>query len=136
MITGQGYEIRKTDPHRTKYGDAMAEYLDGRLEWASEESGDVECPTGHFTRFGRRILVTDDRGFVWVEKWATTEKAERVYSAMDQFYWYWADEEMEEDNPTLRIRLMEASDHWLRAVAADKTVLPFEQWLVDSGRAW
>lgn len=76
---------------RYKYGgDPMAEYLSWRaMEDMERGSGDVECPTGYFIRFGRRILLNDSQGFVWVETWPETQAAEQVFDALNRYYGEW-----------------------------------------------
>lgn len=104
MITRSEQSIRLTDPRRHKYADAMAEYLsdlamDGGQD---QDSGDVECPTGWFARFGRRILVGDERGFVWVEVWPEPLAAEQVYNAMQRYYDEWSYDEWCDGNEAER----------------------------------
>jgi hypothetical protein len=91
--------IRKTDPHRHKYADAMAEYLDFDANMRCDrDSGDVECGTGWFAEFGKRILCHDERGFVWVEKWPNDLAAEQVFNAMQAYYEAWDDENPDYDD--------------------------------------
>lgn len=83
-----------------KYGrDPMAEYLDylaGTGMFADRDSGNVECASGWFAQFGKRILRHDERGFVWVEKYATKEEADAIYEALDAEYAEW-DRDEDED---------------------------------------
>lgn len=101
MRTLNGDEITQTDPHRHKFADALAEYAYDNLDWAYDATGDVDCPTGWFARLGdKRILRGDDRGFVWVEKFADKRGAETIYSALERLYYTWADEETHVDPET------------------------------------
>lgn len=88
-------DIRLKDAHRHKYDTAVTEYIcTARFDelW-DRSSGDVECPTGYFALFGRRIVVSDDRGFVWTETYGDKFGAEQVYHAMDRYYSAWSDED-------------------------------------------
>ena len=57
---------------------------------ADEESGNVESPTGHFSRTGRWILVTDDRGMHSVQTYDDVIAAEHAFRHMDEEYCQWA----------------------------------------------
>jgi hypothetical protein len=89
---GQAIEIRRTDPDRHKYDSAMAEFLDVLgMDYADEDTGDTEFADGHAMRFGRRILWTDDRGFVACDTYDAESDARSV---MDQYageYAAWLD---------------------------------------------
>ena len=94
----QTISIRRNDPHRHKFADALAEYLDMRLADNMERSdGDVECPTGAWIRCGRRILFYDERGFVWVETYPDEAKAEAMEKLLSDYYGWWGDEECDQD---------------------------------------
>lgn len=91
-------DIRVHDPHRHKYADALAEYVDLHADrFYDNASGDVECPTGWFAIVGRRLIRHDDRGFVWVETYADKDGAERVFDALNALYCAWGDEDAEDD---------------------------------------
>lgn len=98
-IGEEKFDIRKTDAHRHKYDTALTEFIcTARFDelW-DRSSGDVECPTGYFALIGRRIVVSDDRGFVWTETYPEKLAAEQVYNALDLYYCEWADEESSEE---------------------------------------
>jgi hypothetical protein len=94
MILCTGDEIRRTDPHRRKYADAMSEYLDhlAGISGQDAESGDVQAPTGWFALFGRRILRHDNYGFVGTETYPDPMAAAAAYDLLDVEYAYWGDE--------------------------------------------
>lgn len=84
------HEIRRSDPFRTKYGSAMAEYLahlDGDDAW----TGSTEW-SEYVQRFGRWLLFSDDRGFVTAEKYPTVAAAVERFDVIDAAYCAWADE--------------------------------------------
>lgn len=99
MILCTGDEIRLTDPHRHKYLSAMAEYLDHLAGMSGEDasSGDVECSTGWFALFGRRILVHNSQGFVWTETFDTATEARAHYDLLDTEYGMWGNDEEEDE---------------------------------------
>lgn len=78
------HEIRWTDPHRCKFADAMSEYL-WDVSLADDETGSCDWHY-HVSRFGKRLLFCDDRGFVWVEKCADEMEANERFAAIDQSY--------------------------------------------------
>jgi hypothetical protein len=89
----EGEEIRWFQrPFATKYPDGMAEYLD-----ATSTGGDADETTGttewvfHVSRFGKRLLFSDDQGFVWVEKHATEAEAIAEFEDHDAAYGEWLD---------------------------------------------
>jgi hypothetical protein len=82
MRTREGVSIRKTDQHRHKYACAMSEYLASRDDAYDGCDGDADSPTGWFTRFGRRMLRGDSRGFVWCETYPTAHDARAVFDAL------------------------------------------------------
>lgn len=86
-------DIRATDPHRHKYDNAMAEYLDFiGADYEDESTGSVEwCE--YVQRFGKRLLITDDRGFVTCDKYATEDAAREVFGRADVAYGEWLDAE-------------------------------------------
>lgn len=124
--------ITKTDPHRHKYLDAMAEYLDREVNMFSDEwSGNVECPTGAFARFGKRILFNDERGFVWVEKWPSDRAAAQVFAALELYYYTWDDEEITDE--VTRTQMLANRDAYLKMVAERALVNveapEFDDWI-------
>ena len=108
--------LKRTDPHRHKYLSAMAEYLDlwCELDW----HGDVECLTGAYALAGRRIVITNDQGFVWVEQYDTPEGARIVFDLLERYYSEWGDEEAEEAEPAERLRRMAEIDRELVLAAS------------------
>jgi len=58
-----------------------------------EQSGNSEAPTGWFARVGRTIVSTDSQGFVYVEKFSTTEAAAEAFASLDAEYAEWDDDE-------------------------------------------
>ena len=98
MRLTDGTTITRSDPNRHKFADGMSEYLhalsmDGRQD---EDCGDVECPTGWFARFGKRILFTDDRGFVWTENYDDSFGAGQVYDALVAYYCAWSHDDQDD----------------------------------------
>lgn len=93
MLNQFGDDIRLTDPHRHKYGSAMAEYLDAGLD-PDQATGSVEWH-GHVSRFGKRLLHEDDRGFVSVERYPTEAAAVERFEAIDAEYGEWVDSDTE-----------------------------------------
>lgn len=84
---GYEVEIRKTDKHRHKYDSAMAEFLDLLgMDYADEDAGEVEFADGHAMRFGRRILWSDDHGFVSCD---TYDNETAARSVMERYRWEW-----------------------------------------------
>lgn len=105
---GAGMEIRLTDPHRHKYDSAMAELLDmldddeatGSTEWAE-----------YVQRFGKRLLFTDDRGFVTCERWESVDAARARFDEIDAAYGVWLD--TDDDEPTdILAEIRERSAVW------------------------
>lgn len=95
MITSEGVSIRKTDQHRHKYLDAMAEWISYWSQVGFERddyAGDVECPVGYFERHGKRILICDDQGYVWVNKYHDERGAQAMFHALERYYDTWDDE--------------------------------------------
>jgi hypothetical protein len=118
----RGHEIRwRQGPG--KYANGMAEYLDlmdGEDEWTGTTEWDV-----HVRRFGKRLLCTDERGFVWVTRYDTEDDAIAEFSTLDAEYCAWdAQEEEEEDT---------APDDNVRAVPDTGSYLPFA--IADDGEA-
>lgn len=93
MITLSGESIRRTDPHRHKFADAMSEYLyDLLLQGGEDEwTGSVESVTGHVARFGRRLLFEDGRGFVMCDTYPEVRGAVQVFEAIQLLDAAWSD---------------------------------------------
>lgn len=117
MLTRYGTTITRTDPHRHKFADTLTEYMyDGLVDmWADRSSGEGECPTGWFAQMGRRILMGDDRGFVWHETYPDKEGATFVFDALDFYYGIWADED-EELSEAARMMQLVMADKYLAYV--------------------
>jgi len=130
--------IKRSDS-RYKYDSAMAEYLSYKdvQMFSDRESGDVECPTGYFAQFGRRILVSNDRGFVWVEVWPSEESAEQVFYAMEHYYSVWSDEEDCANEMTYeqRTAALDVADKFLAYVAGNASnnleAFSFDRWVAE-----
>jgi hypothetical protein len=99
MICTNGEEIRHSDPHRHKYGSAMAELLDHLNP--DEETGSVDWH-GHVGRFGKRLLHSDDQGFVDVERYTSEAEAIERFQAIDTEYGEWLGDD---DEPTMHLTL-------------------------------
>lgn len=84
------HEIRLTDPHRHKYGSAMAEYLD-HLDGDDAWTGSTEW-SEYVQRFGKWLLFSDDRGFVTAEKYPTVAAAVERFEEIDAAYSAWCEE--------------------------------------------
>lgn len=92
MLTAMGQSIRLRDPHRHKYGDAIAEWLDHHIDYADEMTGDVDWDV-FIARFGRTLLIFDDRGFVERVTYTTEQMAIEQYGLLDEQYCQWAFDE-------------------------------------------
>lgn len=81
-------EIRETvSPH--KFGGsrmAAACWLISLDGCADEETGDANEWLYHAARIGRRILYTDDQGFVWVDTYKSELEAIRAFEADERSY--------------------------------------------------
>lgn len=97
ILRDHDVEIRRTDPYRRKFADAMTEYLHQLSLDSSYDaaSGDVDCSTGWFAIFGRRILREDSQGFVWTETFPDATAADAAYDLLNVEYAFWADSEEE-----------------------------------------
>ena len=98
ILRDHSIEIRRTDPYRRKFADAMSEYLH-QLSLDSgwdEASGNVDAPTGWFARFGKRILHEDSQGFVWTENFTDEAACIAQYDLLATEYDTW-DSDPEED---------------------------------------
>jgi hypothetical protein len=91
-----GEEIRSADD-RHKYDSAMAEFLDTiGADYEDESTGDVEWAE-YVQRFGKRLLFTDDRGFVSCERFATVDLARARFDEIETAYNEWSREPEDED---------------------------------------
>lgn len=96
----RGLEITKETARYKFGGDPMAEYLGMLgLDGTDEDTGSVEWDV-FVMRFGKRIVLEDDRGFVWVEKHETEEDAKRAFNRWESAYWHWLDQEDDEQDET------------------------------------
>jgi hypothetical protein len=88
VLLNNGTSVRRTDPHRHKYPDAMAEYLDHLALDGMHDSteGDAEASVGWFLQFGKRILRGDNQGFVWVEALPSKAAADDHMDALRGMY--------------------------------------------------
>lgn len=103
MLVKDYGSIRLSDT-RHKYSSAMAEYLDVKgLDFADQDTGDVESPVGFVARHGRRLVVTDDRGFVDCVTYMSADDAKAVFDAADGVYCAWSDEDATEEGPDERV---------------------------------
>ena len=89
-------DIRWGDTHFVKYSCAMANYLSQR-ESEDEWTGSIDWAE-YVQRFGKRLLFTDDRGFVTVEKYGSEEEAKERFEEIDQAYGEWLNENDEEND--------------------------------------
>lgn len=95
-LSGSTTTITRTDPHRHKFGSAMAEYLYEKMnDWGERSDGDAEAPTGWWCQFGKRVLWGDSRGFVDVDTWSTEAEADRHVAEAEAAYSAWLDSEEE-----------------------------------------
>jgi hypothetical protein len=99
MINQFGDDIRFTDRYRTKYGSAMAEWLDSGPE-PDESTGSVEW-RGHVARFGKRLMIEDDQGFVTVERFGSETAAIYRFEQIDAEYSAWMDDDEPADEPAI-----------------------------------
>lgn len=110
MLTDGGISVRLRD-ERHKYATALDEWFGYNFDrYLDDESGDVECLTGHFARCGRRIFFTDDRGFCWHETFKNAESAKAMFDALDGYYCAWGDDDLEGE---ARRRELEQRDSYL-----------------------
>lgn len=81
-------EVRETvSPH--KFGGsrmAAACWLLSLDGCADEETGDATDWQYHVARIGRRLLYTDEQGFVWVDSYDSELQAVRAFEADDRAY--------------------------------------------------
>ncbi len=77
-------------------GDPMAEYL-----WEATMDGGQDDDTGEIdwdcwvAKFGKRLLFTDDRGFVWCKRHFTEELAAEEFDFIASKYGEWLDQNEE-----------------------------------------
>ena len=85
MRTLRGDEITRTDENRHKFADAMAEYLWGLTMDSSQddERGNVDEFGIWGARFGRHVLFTDSRGFVWRDRYSTEREADDALAELE-----------------------------------------------------
>lgn len=94
---GDVIDYRASTSHG-KYDSGMAELLDILgLDYCDEDAGSVEWDV-HVMRFGKRLLFTDDRGFVWCEKRTTEAEAKEAFEKVETAYGEWADETDDADD--------------------------------------
>lgn len=127
-------EVSKASARYKYGGDPMAEYLDLKgSDYSDEWSGHVECPTGWFARFGRRILFHSEQGFVWVEKWPSDRAAAQVFAALERYYYTWDDEESDLSDAALML-LLDECNAFLGYVAEcareNLEAFDFDSWVV------
>lgn len=77
-----------------KYDSPMAEYLD-RIGEGDEVTGSVDWAE-YVQRFGKRLLFSDDRGFVTVEKYASVAEAKTRFDEIDEAYCAWCGNDNED----------------------------------------
>ena len=83
------FEVLNDDEHRHKYNSSMAELLDTLGEdYCDESTGSVEW-SEYVQRFGKRLLFTDDRGFVDCEKYGSVEEAVLMFTKNADAYADW-----------------------------------------------
>lgn len=93
-LSGSTVTIIRTDPHRHKFGSAMAEYLYEKMnDWGERSDGDAEAPTGWWCQFGKRILWGDSRGFVDVDTHPTLVEANNAVAQAEVAYSEWLNSE-------------------------------------------
>lgn len=63
---------------------------------AVDTYGNVDAPAGWFARAGRYVVVTDDRGFWYVHRFATVDAAKDDFEAMEVQYDTW---DSQDDSP-------------------------------------
>lgn len=85
MICTEGnYEVRESDI-RHKYSSAMAEYLDGLLDTGDDFAGGSDV--GLYVRqFGKRLLLGNSQGSVWVERHNTLAEADKAMEIYHEEY--------------------------------------------------
>lgn len=138
MITAEGTDIDPRGYSATKFSSAFTEYLsDLAMTNMEHGSGDVECPTGYFVQLGRRVLFTDDRGFVWHETYNDERGARQVCDALERYYAEWSymdcDDEEERDEETQTAILAKCDAYVSYVVACDREscdAFGYDEWLI------
>lgn len=99
MRTDDVTDITRENATHKFGGDPMAMYL----HWlslnslADADGGHVAAPTGWYAQFGKRLLREDDRGFVWVERYATKALADEMYATLEDEFAEWDEDETADD---------------------------------------
>jgi hypothetical protein len=75
-------------------GQPIAEYLHVLSE-GDEATGSTEWAE-HVQRFGKRLLFTDDQGFVTCKRYPTEDEAKACFGVIDSKYCEWLDANDEE----------------------------------------
>lgn len=95
MITSYGDSIRVSDV-RHKYSSAIAEYC-----WVTCLGGCSDDVTGSddfgltVSRLGRRLVCSDEQGFVWVERFVTERQAIVAFLGIDEDYGKWSEVDLD-----------------------------------------
>jgi len=71
-------------------GDAFAEWLS--TQHPDFYGGNVESPTGWFGLYGKRIVINDDRGFIYCERHDSTDGARRRFEELETIYSDWCND--------------------------------------------
>lgn len=96
MRTLNGDDIRRTDPYRHKFADAMSEYLYGLDH--DDRDGDSTDYGLWFARVGRWIVWEQSTGAVGATKFETEDEARRFFTDESANYGRWlGDDEPEGD---------------------------------------
>lgn len=96
VITETGEEVRWTDSHRHKYSSAMAEYLDmlGGISGEDDSTGSATEWVAYVQLFNKRLLITNDQGFVTDVKYPNSRQAGEAFEAwVDEYNAFDVDEE-------------------------------------------
>jgi hypothetical protein len=89
------YNQQVTSPGAFEGESPMVAYLAEHPEYADEESGDVESPTGFFARHGKWILTYSSQGFIYGEKMTTLDEAISAFETLDEEFSIWDGDETE-----------------------------------------
>lgn len=125
--TGAPETITYNDSYRHKYDSAIAEYID-LCGWSDASTGDVDSFGAHVALVGKRLVFTDDRGFVSCDRYPSKRMAEQVFDAIDYSYLRATDEDEEmSDSAAADI------NRWIAEVVTDsqngETSQTFHYWL-------
>lgn len=91
MLLTDGTLIDRTTAGYKFGGDPMAEYLFIlSMEPGTEHIGESDYGLW-VTKFGRRLLMSNDQGFVWVERYDTEFGAQAAYDDYEENYNAWYD---------------------------------------------